>query len=247
MKYEVRLDSFEGPLDLLYQMVKKNEIELNEISLARITEQYLEYTDYFKSFDLEVASQFILIAGELIELKTKYLLPNTGLEEEDDQETDLVARLQEYEQYKKLSVELADKLKKAENIYQRPPEMTHLTEEDYRLEIDLAPERLRDVFSQVLQAEKEKKDSHYDEDINYLEEEKFRVEDKIICIRKECSAAGKEGVSFGDLLEKRNSFLEIAVTLLALLELVARREVKVSQDQLFGQIVVRQHKEEESS
>lgn len=104
MAYELHLDSFQGPLEVLYQLVKKNRIEITELSLASITEQYLDYMERLKEFNLELASEFMVIATELIQLKLKTLLPAEKAEEEEEEDSsDLVRRLQEYHYFKKVS------------------------------------------------------------------------------------------------------------------------------------------------
>ncbi|MFW5985189.1 MAG: segregation and condensation protein A [Halanaerobiaceae bacterium] len=242
MDYKIKLDSFEGPLDLLYQMVKKNEIELNEISLARVTEQYLEYTGYFQSFDLEVASEFMLIAGELIQLKTSILLPQKEDAGEEEEKMDLVTRLEEYEFYKNIAQKLKEYRKEASRIYYRPEEMTYLTEEEYKLELKISPDHLREIYNQVLTASREKKEEVQEkainDKINYLQTQKYKVEDKVNHVREELTAARDNQVLFRELITRKNDFLEVVVTLLGILELVHLKEVKVKQTQLFSEITI---------
>src|SRR5690554_5834186 len=103
MLYEIKLDGFQGPLELLYQLIKKHKIEISEISLSEVTEQYLEYLNKLQSFDMEMASEFTVIAAELIQIKTRTLLPEEENEDEEKDESSLVRRLKEYHYFKKLS------------------------------------------------------------------------------------------------------------------------------------------------
>ncbi|MFW6238882.1 MAG: segregation and condensation protein A, partial [Halanaerobiales bacterium] len=120
MAYEFKLANFEGPLELLYQLVKKNEIEISRISLAKITGQYLEYLDKLKSFNLDLASEFTVIAAELLELKASTLLPEDNKKKEDkDKSSSIVRRLQEYHRFKKISTYLQQFQENAANIYYR--------------------------------------------------------------------------------------------------------------------------------
>ena len=239
MEYTVKLDSFEGPLDLLYQMIKQNEIELNKVSLARVTEQYLEYTSYFQSFDLETASQFMVIAGELIQLKTRFLLPRPEIEEEEEDESDLVARLEEYEFFKKIAQKLKDFETRARDIYFRPREMTYVTEEEYELKVDKTPLDLAEIYGQVLSSrEEEQKERSLRERINLPGIQKFKVEDRISRIRQDLAVTENNQLFFRQLLDKKDNFMEIVVTLLALLELVHLQEIIVQQDELFAEIKI---------
>ena len=238
MEYEVRLDSFEGPLDLLYQMVKKEKIEINEISLAQLTEQYLEYTNYFQSFDLDTASEFILIAGQLIQLKTRYLLPENNIfQEEEEDETDLVERLQEYEFFKDLSHKLKDKKNTAERIFFRPSEMTYLTEEEYRLELDISAGQLFKYLKQALQDEEEENREQAVERMNYVQLEKIEVEDKIKQVKEKLKKS-QDKLNFFKLVEDKRNLLEIAATLLGVLEMAKMDEIRIIQDNLFSEIFV---------
>lgn len=102
MAYELQLDSFQGPLEVLYQLVKKNRIEISELSLASIAEQYIDYMQRLKEFNLELASEFMLIATELMQLKLRTLLPREDKEEVEEEEgRNLVERLQEYHYFKR--------------------------------------------------------------------------------------------------------------------------------------------------
>src|SRR6056297_1076398 len=116
MDYEVTLDAFQGPLELLYQLVKKNKIEISEISLAKITGEYLDYIDQ-NIMDLEFTSEFLVIAAELIEIKAKYLLPKVDEQDEEEEES-LVERLKKYQLYKELSFVLADEFEAKRDVFE---------------------------------------------------------------------------------------------------------------------------------
>ncbi len=235
--YKVELDSFQGPLDLLYNMIKKNEIELNEISLAEVTDQYLQYTGYFQNFNLEVASEFMLIAGELIQLKARYLLPAKVVTvDEEEEESNLLKRLQEYELYKNISEILRDYKEKGDRYFFRPVEMTDLTEEEYRLEIDFPADELQDIFNSLLQQKSLKEETDSSIKQNYLTGEQFRVKDRIKQIRKQIKL--KKTAKFFDFIKNRRNLLEVVVTLLSILELVKLGEVIVKQNKLFKEIKI---------
>src|SRR6056297_3844501 len=138
MDYEVQLDAFQGPLELLYQLVKKNKIEISQISLAKITGEYLDYIDQH-IMDLEYTSEFLVIAAELIEIKAKYLLPKTDEEEKEEDEESLVERLKKYQLYKELSFVLADNFEERRDIFTNKPKVEKFRnfEEEVVILVDL--------------------------------------------------------------------------------------------------------------
>lgn len=239
MVYKVKLDSFEGPLDLLYQMVRENEIELNKISLAHLTEQYLEYTDYFQSFDLDMASEFMVIAGELIELKARLLLPDRRQnEEKQEKEVDLVARLREYEFFKNAAKKLAEFRAEAENIFFRPEEMTYISEDEYELRLNIEAEELKNIYDRLLYSRKVQESDRQKNELDFVHQEKYRVAEKTSYIREKLSSSGEKRWFFRDFIKNKKDFLEVVVTLLSILELVYLEEIKIYQDNLFTPIEV---------
>ncbi|MFW5998120.1 MAG: segregation and condensation protein A [bacterium] len=237
MVYEVKLENFKGPLDLLYQLVKKNEIEINKISLAKITEQYLEYTDYFQKFDLDLATEFTVIASELIELKINHLLPRQD-NEEDEGKTNLVQRLKKYHLYKKISQLLRKREKEAENIFYRPTGVTSLDIDDYELELDIKKTQLKKTYIDVWNRKKETEEKQdIEEELNYLKLENIKVEDKIKEIEKTLKKT-VHNVFFYHLVNDKNNILEVVVTMLGILELIKLKKIKVEQKSLFDNIKI---------
>jgi len=183
MEYEIDLDIFQGPLELLYQLIKKNKIEINEVSLAEITDQYLSYLQELKSFDLDLASQFMLIATELIELKTENLLPVKSEKEKSSNEKDLVNRLKEYQKFKKAAHILREKRKKAAKSYTRRVDITEKYDENYELQIKKDGNELAEIYLKTIKSSSTTNDNQIKKeeklDIDYINEDDINVNDKI--------------------------------------------------------------------
>jgi segregation and condensation protein A len=235
-EYKVKLEVFEGPLDLLLYLIKKDEVDIYDISLERITAQYLEFMDAFKVLDLDVAGEFVVMAANLIYLKSRALLPvNVQPPEEDAEEEDprwdLIRQLVEYKKFKDAAAQLSVREVEQSNLYGRLPEST-----------DTAPERplgdvsvfdLINAFNKVLK----RIDSGKSEDLREIFEENYTVSDKIDFIMK-MTASGVP-LKFTELFAQAASRAEIVVTFLALLELIRLKQLRCVQDEPFSEIELR--------
>ena len=242
MEYEIQAGDFQGPLDLLYKLVKKNQIEISEISLAKITEEYLYHIKKLNKFNLDQASEFMVLASELLEIKARLLLPNQDEEEEED-ESDLVQRLEEYELFKNIAVELELYLDKASRTYRIPPEKELITGEE-NLAIDIPLAEFRNLCETAVKAQKkdeDKRDPHYSE-MDHINSDRVKVEDKREDIHSIIQKR-PEGVKFHELLYNQDDVLEIVVTLLSLLELVRLRKIEIYQDKLFSEMKIMDRKQ----
>jgi segregation and condensation protein A len=237
MDYKVILEDFEGPLELLYQLVKKNEIDISEVSLARITDQYLNYLEQMKEFDLDLASEFLIIAAELIEIKIRALLP-TQEETEDSGEHELITRLREYELFKNIAQLLKEWEAEAGNRYQCNVDIEDLMPERLQVDLNISAQQLHELVIQALTAEKEKETEVVrNPKLEYLKEEKFNIRNKIRNMLQDIRHL-KQETSFFNLLDDRHNQLEIVVSLLALLELMKRKRIKVRQESNFADIKI---------
>jgi segregation and condensation protein A len=229
--YKVKLDIFEGPLDLLLYLIKKDEIDIYDIPIERITRQYLEYLDAFKILDLDVAGDFVVMAANLIYIKSCSLLPkDMQPPEEGAEETDprweLVRQLIEYKKFKDAAAHLQMRELDQEGRFTRLA-----TEAEAPAERPLGEVSIFDLINAFNTALKR---ITKPEDLREIFEENFTVSDKIDLIMK-MTAAGV-ALRFSELFAVVASRTEVVVTFLALLELVRLKQVRAQQNQEFGEI-----------
>ena len=243
MGIPVKLEVFEGPLDLLLHLIDKNKVNIYDIPIVLITEQYMEYIKAMETKDLDVMSEFLVMAATLINIKSKMLLPKdeTELEEEDDPRKELVERLLEYKMYKFISFELKDRqIDAAKMLFKEPtiPESIR----DYREPInvedllsDLTISKLHSIFESVIKKQIDKIDpirSKYGD----IKKEEVNLDEKMLLIE----AYGKSHRSFlfRRLLETSSSKMEVIITFLCVLELMKVGKLKVEQEQIFDDIII---------
>ncbi len=232
-----KIENFEGPLDLLLQLIKQSKLSIEEVKLSEITEQYLKVIEQLSAVDMENASEFIEIAATLIEIKSKSLLPRL-VDENSDEESDedaLKRLLKEYEMLK----ETTEKLKPLENIdrfYKKPePDANKFR---YVLK-DMQLDMLLDAFSRIMLRVNESKK---EEEVKEIAKEKFTVHQKISTIKD--SLIVKKRVYFSELFSNSISRDEVVTTFMALLELLKLQEIKVVQPDNFADIEIRKAEEE---
>jgi len=231
--YKVRLEIFEGPLDLLLYLIKRDEIDIYDISLERITQQYLEYLQAFKELNIDVAGEFVVMAANLIYLKSRSLLPVDQQPpeedaEDDDPRWDLIRQLIEYKKFKEAAANLQVRALEQEQIFSRIGDGAPATlDAPFRLgEVGIF--QLINAFQTVLKRVAAR------EDLQDIFGEHFTVSDKIEWILQRVS----EGVAlhFSELFETVASRVEIVVTFLALLELIRLKQVRATQTNPFDEI-----------
>jgi len=238
MSYKLKLDVFEGPLDLLLYLIKKNDIEISDIPISQVTEQYMHYIEMMKILDLEQAGDFLVMAATLMQIKSKMLLPPDPDEDEGaDPRNELVQRLDEYQRFK----EIADELKDRE--IQRRDFFPRLVDEDNRQKlIDDAKEiyfeaNLFDLITALSEALKKVPEDVLHEIIN----EEFTVEQKIHEILHQLLDSSQLFIS--KLFEKAKTKVEMIVTFLAVLELIRLKEIKIIQKRVFDEIEIQRNKD----
>jgi segregation and condensation protein A len=233
--YKVKLEIFEGPLDLLLYLIKQDEIDIYEISLERITNQYLEYLQAFKELNIDIAGEFIVMAANLIYLKSRSLLPvdQQPPDEdaaEDDPRWDLIRQLIEYKKFKEAAAQLHKLALEQERIFARAG-----TGSGANL---LAPFPLGEVgifqLINALQAVIKRVEAR--EDLREIFGEHFTVSDKIDSILQRVS--GGVALKFSELFAEIASRVEIVVTFLALLELIRLKQVRITQVNPFDEIEI---------
>ena len=228
-----RLDSFEGPLDLLLHLIKDAKLDIATVKLADITEQYLEYMKDIKSIDMDKASEFITVAATLIEIKSKSVLPveKEELPEEEDDEALLLRRLKEYELFKETGKQLKE-IEDINKLYRAPGKETEKVKIVMK---DMVLDQLLDAFAKLLTREELKKAVQTDQPKKIMKD-RFTVAEKIISIRN--FAKERKRFEFEELFDSEMTKSEIINTFLALLELLKLQTVKVLQSGTFANIVI---------
>lgn len=232
--YKVKLEIFEGPLDLLLFLIKRDEIDIYDISLERITRQYLEYLQAFKELNIDLAGEFIVMAANLIYLKSRSLLPADQQPPEEDAEEDdprweLIRQLIEYKKFKEAAAQLHVRELEQERIFARPGLATESASAPLRLgEVGIF--QLINAFQNVLKRIEAR------ENLTEIFAEQFTVADKIDTILRRVAGGGR--LRFSDLFEAIASRVEMVVTFLALLELIRLKQVRAAQTDVLGEIEI---------
>lgn len=232
--YKVQLDVFEGPLDLLLYLIKKDEVDIYNIPIERVTKQYMEYLSLMKLLDLNIAGEFIVMAATLMMIKSRMLLPIEERPEMEDEEEDprweLVKQLVEYKKFKEAASHLQQREYLQENVFARGAEPGVTAEPDAG--VGLGDVSLFDLISAFNEALKKIKV----EEIGEIYDEKFTVVDKIEFVLGTVREKGK--ATFSSLFEKAATRNEIVCTFLAILELIRLRQLVAQQEGDFGEIVI---------
>lgn len=241
-KLAFKIPEFEGPLDLLLHLIEKNKFNIFDIPIVEITEQYLAYLNSMQEENLDVMSEFLVMAATLIRIKAKMLLPEEKEEEvEEDPRAELVRRLLEYKMYKYASYELKDMELDALQVYYKdatiPKEVLMYKEEiDPAMVIgDTTLAQLSAIFSQVMRRTVDRVDPIRSK-FGTIQKEEVRIEDKMEEIR--ASMKGLKGINFRTLLEAQATRINVIVTFMAILELMKVGDIAIRQESLFGDIII---------
>jgi segregation and condensation protein A len=230
MSYKIKLDLFEGPLDLLLYLVKKDHLNIYDIPIASITEQYLKYLELMRLLDLNIAGEFLVMAATLMEIKSKMLLPvsEAAPEEEEDPRAELVRRLLEYEKFKEIAQQLREKETGQQEVYKRPV-LKNQPEPVNEVYFEASIFDLLNAFSQALGDVP--KEMFYE-----VVKDEFTVDDKIHQILHLLLV--QPYIRLSELFLKAKSKIEIIVIFLATLELIRMREILVCQKSDFAEIEI---------
>ncbi len=228
MTIKIALPLFEGPLDLLLHLIRQNKIDIYDIPIALITKQYLEYIELMRELDLEIASEFLLMAATLIYIKSRMLLPKKEEEQiEEDPRQELVEQLLEYEKFRQTSQFLKERYEKWSNAYSRK-----INDDEELLVTEINIFDLLTALKRLLNKPQPK---------IHLPKETIRVEDKIESILEFLKQ--RKAILFEELFQShpidKISKIEIIVTFLALLELLKLKVVKAYQEKNFGEIYIK--------
>ncbi|MFU2416838.1 segregation and condensation protein A [Peptacetobacter sp. AB800] len=235
MKYNVQLKVYEGPMDLLYDLVTKHKIDIKDIAISEITKQYLDYLDAMEAMDMEITSDFITMASKLVEIKSRYLL---YLQREDSEEEDprieLVERLKEYKKYKQVSKELKEKADEEHERFFRKKEEV-IIEDELSLE-DVSIAKMMELLPKLLKNIDKKEEETKNDVLERLVNRKIiSVEEKIVSLRR--TLATKNKISFLETVDQSDRG-DIIASFLCVLEMIKEKEIIVTQDDFFEDIVI---------
>ena len=243
MELSYKLEKFEGPLDLLLHLIEKNKINIYDIPIAKITDQYLEYVSRMEEESLDVVSEFLVMAATLLDIKARMLLPREVSEEgeEEDPRAELVERLLEYKTYKYMSLELKDMEVDADKVFYKAPTIPREVEK-YEEPVDLDQlldgltlSKLQKIFESVMKRREDKIDPVRSK-FGKLEKEEVTVEEKLETVTD--YAREHKHFSFRTLLGSQKSKMQTVVTFLAVLQLIKEGILIVQQEHAFDDIMI---------
>jgi segregation and condensation protein A len=230
----VKLEVFEGPFDLLLHLIGRREIDIYDISIAEITDEYIAFMETMRELDLEVATEFLLIAATLLKLKSDYLLPEPEKETEEiapyELREELLWRLVEYQKFRDAAAELGKRLEREERYYYRDVDL----EDPFR---HIMPDVLRGLtLEKLARAARELVELEADLDVSYIAPIKINITDFMDRVR--ATLAAKGSTSYRELTADCALRVELIAVFLALLELYKREEIEIRQATRFGDIQV---------
>jgi len=236
--YKIQIPMYEGPLDLLLDLIKQQKMNIHDIQISQITAQYLDYLHKLEELDVDVSAEFIYMAATLIYIKSKMLLPPDPLASEEEQAADpraeLVQRLVEHEKFKNAAQLLYQKQQIEENVWSKPDKSLY-NDEGTEGELVVSLVDLVKVFQQVLERRKEVSRIE-------LRHEQFTVAQMIAALRTQIIASADNSVNLIQFFEACPSRHAMIVAFLAVLEMVKLQAVALAQEKQFGDILVRKHK-----
>jgi len=233
MNYEIRLEEFSGPMDLLLHFVKSSKLDIMDIKIEVIIEQYLDYIHELEEMNLNIASEYLVMASELLEIKSRMLLPREKQEEdveEEDPKEALVRRLIEYDQYKKMTENFKELESIRSEIYTKTPEnLKEFVDADTKITIDVTLDDLMDAFSKFLERQKDLQPLS-----TKVTKKEISVEERRYSIRNILKE--KRKVGFMELFDVFTREY-VVVTFLAILEMAKGGEISIHQDAIFDEII----------
>ena len=234
-KYAIRLDNFEGPLDLLCHLVDKNKMDIHEVNISKITDQYIEYINAMKELNLDVTSEFVLMASTLLFIKSKSLLPKQVEDEGELTEEELIHRIIEYKKYKEISKKLKEMFLVYSKRFYKLPDKIELPKR--KLEEKYSSDLVEEAYKKLLEKNKEKINVNAANIEKIAITETVTVTSKVKDIFRELMKKPK--FVFNKLCKtKKYTKLETVTAFTGLLELTRRNKVKAQQEKIFGDITV---------
>ncbi len=238
-KYSIKIDNFEGPLDLLCYLIDKNKMNIYDVNLTEITEQYIEYLNAMEQLNLEIASEFIVMASTLLYLKSKKLLPKQEEEEEEITEEELIRRIIEYKKFKEISKVLKENYKIYSNRIFKAQEDIKLPKQ--KLEKDYEQNMIPEIYKLLVERNSVKINQNAKNIEKIALVDKYTVAEKVKQMYK--ILAKQKRFVFNKLFTvKKHEKQEIVTAFSGLLEMSRRSKVETNQDKIFGDIMVQQKK-----
>ena len=227
MNYEVTIDGFDGPLDLLLHLIKKSNINIVDININDISKQYLDYINKMEELNLDIASEYLVMAAELLEIKSNSLLPKPEI---DDPKERLIKRLIEYEQYKKITEDFKFFESQRQEVFTKEPDKLEKYKNDEKIDYGVNLDDLVNAFKEFI------KDKEKEKPLN------TKIANKEYSITKRCSEIKslllkKKKINFTELFEEYNKGY-IVVTFLSILSMARNGELLIEQDNNFNNIII---------
>lgn len=234
-QYAIKIENFEGPLDLLCHLIDKNKMNINDIIISDITDQYMQYINQMEQMNLDIASEFLVMASTLLYLKSKSLLPKQDKDEEEVTEEELIRRIIEYKKYKEITKKLKESFEQYSNRMFKIAERIELPKQE--IEDDYNPKMIPEIYMNLINRNKEK----INENAKNIEKiaiiDTYTVADKVKEMFKELIK--KKKFIFNNLFSiRKHNKQEVVTAFSGLLELSRRSKVVTEQEELFGEILV---------
>jgi len=234
-KYAIKIENFEGPIELLCTLIEKNKMSIYDINLSEITDQYIEYINQMERMNLEVTSEFLVMASTLLYLKSRKLLPNKQEEEEEITEEELIRRIIEYKKYKDITTKLRESFNAFSNRFFNMGEEIKLPKQE--LELTYEPEKIPEVYAELIERNEVKLNKNAKNIEKIALTENYTVASKLKDMFKELIRNKK--FVFNKLFSiKKHNKNEVVTAFTGLLELSRRSKVTTEQEGLFGDIMV---------
>lgn len=243
-KYSIKIDNFEGPLDLLCYLIDKNKMNIYDVNLSDITDQYIEFLNAMEEMNLEIASEFLVMASTLLYLKSKKLLPKQEEEEEEITEEELIRRIMEYKKFKEISKALKENYRIYSNRFYKGQEEIKLPKQ--KLEKDYEPDKIPEIYRLLV----ERNSVRINQNAKNIEKialvDKYTVAEKV---REMYKILAKQKRFIFNKLFKINTKekQEVVTAFSGLLEMSRRNKVATSQEEIFGDILVEEKKKGEEA
>ena len=241
-KYELRLDNFEGPLDLLCYLIDKNKMDIYKVSISDISEQYIQYLKKQKELNLEIASEFLVMASTLLLVKSKGLLPKEVEDEEELTEEELLRRIIEYKKYKEISKQFKERIVVYSKRFYKSPDKIELPKQE--LEKEYTKEDIIQKYKALIEKNEKKKNENAKNIEKIAVYDTHSVSDKVKDIFREL--VRKPKFVFNKLFSlQEKPKAEVVTAFSGVLELSRRNKITAEQQEMFGDIVISKRKKEE--